>query len=204
MNTIQNSLTATAIAAALSLSLSGVAVAEVSPAAQKADALMLATNDRMDEAGDAVSDTWITTKVKSTLLAEDATPGMDIEVETKDGVVSLSGTVAGAHAVSQGDQDNSLVKPGPVKWLRWHVGARGPLTHGGGNPRAPPHQQKKRRTHTHNVGSELVPARRRLSSRPGKSARPPVPARDPGSRTQGRGQRRNVQVLHAAVDPQSC
>ena len=32
--------------------------------------------------------------MKSTLLAEDATPGMDIEVETKDGVVSLSGTVA--------------------------------------------------------------------------------------------------------------
>ena len=55
---------------------------------------MLATNDTMKEAGDATSDTWITTKVKSSLLAEDATPGMDIEVETKNGVVSLSGTVA--------------------------------------------------------------------------------------------------------------
>ncbi len=94
MNTIQKSLTATAIAAALSLPMAGVAFADVNAAVQKTDALMLATNDRVEKAGDAVSDTWITTKVKSTLLAEDATPGMDIEVETKDGVVSLSGTVA--------------------------------------------------------------------------------------------------------------
>ncbi|MBF6623327.1 MAG: BON domain-containing protein [Pseudomonas stutzeri] len=113
MNTIQNSLTATAIAAALSLSLSGVAVAEVSPAAQKADALMLATNDRMDEAGDAVSDTWITTKVKSTLLAEDATPGMDIEVETKDGVVSLSGTVA-----TEAEREVAISKAKGIKGVR--------------------------------------------------------------------------------------
>lgn len=94
MNTIQKSLTATAIAAALSLPMAGVAFADINAAVQKTDALMLATNDRVEKAGDAVSDTWITTKVKSTLLAEDATPGMDIEVETKDGVVSLSGTVA--------------------------------------------------------------------------------------------------------------
>ncbi len=113
MNTIQNSLTATAIAAALSLSLAGVAVAEVSPAAQKADALMLATNDRMDEAGDAVSDTWITTKVKSTLLAEDATPGMDIEVETKDGVVSLSGTVA-----TEAEREVAISKAKGIKGVR--------------------------------------------------------------------------------------
>ncbi len=113
MNTIQNPLTATAIAAALSLSLSGVAVAEVSPAAQKADALMLATNDRMDEAGDAVSDTWITTKVKSTLLAEDATPGMDIEVETKDGVVSLSGTVA-----TEAEREVAISKAKGIKGVR--------------------------------------------------------------------------------------
>ena len=82
MNTIQKSLTATAIAAALSLPVAGVAFADATSAAQKADTLMLATNDRVEKAGDAVSDTWITTKVKSSLLADDATPGMDIEVET--------------------------------------------------------------------------------------------------------------------------
>ncbi|MCG6540621.1 BON domain-containing protein [Pseudomonas sp. KSR10] len=94
MNMIQNSLTAAAVAAALSLPMAGAAFADITPALDKADTVMLATNDTMKEAGDATSDTWITTKVKSVLLVEDATPGMDIEVETKDGVVSLSGTVA--------------------------------------------------------------------------------------------------------------
>ncbi|OYW87245.1 MAG: hypothetical protein B7Z23_14040 [Pseudomonadales bacterium 32-61-5] len=74
---------------------------------------MLATNDRMDEAGDAVSDTWITTKVKSTLLAEDATPGMDIEVETKDGVVSLSGTVA-----TEAEREVAISKAKGIKGVR--------------------------------------------------------------------------------------
>src|SRR5690606_41337141 len=102
MNTIQKSLTATAIAAALSLPMAGAAFADVNPAVQKTDTLMLAANDNVEKAGDAVSDTWITTKVKSTLLAEDATPGMDIEVETKVGVFSLSGTAA-----TEADRDTS-------------------------------------------------------------------------------------------------
>lgn len=45
-------------------------------------------------AGDAVSDGWITTKVKSTLLFSRNVSGMDINVDTKDGVVSLKGAVA--------------------------------------------------------------------------------------------------------------
>lgn len=94
MNKIQNSLTAVAAAVALSLPMAGAAFADTAPVLDDANTVMLATNNTMKEAGDATSDTWITTKVKSSLLAEDATPGMDIEVETKDGVVSLSGTVA--------------------------------------------------------------------------------------------------------------
>ncbi|MGB3393140.1 MAG: BON domain-containing protein [Stenotrophomonas sp.] len=39
------------------------------------------------------SDTWITTKVKAELLATKNVSGMDIKVETVNGVVSLSGTV---------------------------------------------------------------------------------------------------------------
>lgn len=113
MNTIQKSLTATAIAAALSLPVAGVAFADATSAAQKADALMLATNDRVEEAGDAVSDTWITTKVKSSLLADDATPGMDIEVETKDGVVSLSGTVA-----TEAEREMAINKAKGIKGVR--------------------------------------------------------------------------------------
>lgn len=46
-----------------------------------------------DEAGDAVSDAWITTKVKSSLMYTRNVDGTDISVETKNGVVTLSGTV---------------------------------------------------------------------------------------------------------------
>lgn len=39
------------------------------------------------------SDTWITTKVKADLLATEDVSGLDIKVETVNGVVSLSGRV---------------------------------------------------------------------------------------------------------------
>ena len=74
---------------------------------------MLAANETMKEAGDATSDTWITTKVKSALLAEDATPGMDIEVETKDGIVSLSGTVA-----TEAEREAAINKAKTIKGVR--------------------------------------------------------------------------------------
>ncbi|AMJ58417.1 MULTISPECIES: BON domain-containing protein [Stenotrophomonas] len=40
------------------------------------------------------TDTWITTKVKAELLTTKDVSGMEIKVETVNGVVSLSGTVA--------------------------------------------------------------------------------------------------------------
>lgn len=46
-----------------------------------------------DTAGDAVSDAAITTKVKTQLLADDATDGLDIDVDTENGVVTLVGNV---------------------------------------------------------------------------------------------------------------
>ena len=42
----------------------------------------------------AVTDTWVTTKVKSTLLYSSNVAGSDITVSTNQGVVSLKGTVA--------------------------------------------------------------------------------------------------------------
>lgn len=39
------------------------------------------------------TDTWITTKVKSSLLADSNVSGLDIEVETVNGVVTLRGQV---------------------------------------------------------------------------------------------------------------
>ena len=52
------------------------------------------TNEQpMSQAGEAVTDTWITTKVKSDLLATKDVSGSEIKVDTKDGVVTLTGNV---------------------------------------------------------------------------------------------------------------
>lgn len=45
------------------------------------------------ESSQPVSDTWITTKVKTELLAAKDVSGLKIDVDTVNGVVSLSGTV---------------------------------------------------------------------------------------------------------------
>lgn len=47
-----------------------------------------------DDAGDAISDAWITSKVKSTYLYSRHLDGLDISVETKAGQVQLGGAVA--------------------------------------------------------------------------------------------------------------
>lgn len=44
-----------------------------------------------EEAGEAVSDGWITTQVKTKLLADDEIKGLDINVSTTDGRVVLAG-----------------------------------------------------------------------------------------------------------------
>ncbi|MCC4587942.1 BON domain-containing protein [Xanthomonas melonis] len=48
----------------------------------------------MNESKKPVTDTWITTKVKADLLATDNVSGTDVKVETKNGIVMLTGTVA--------------------------------------------------------------------------------------------------------------
>ncbi|MCR6663300.1 MAG: BON domain-containing protein [Luteimonas sp.] len=60
------------------------------PALQGNDALYSADASRSDQ---PVDDTWITTKVKSSLLADSDVSGLDINVETVNGVVTLSGQV---------------------------------------------------------------------------------------------------------------
>lgn len=64
-----------------------VAAAKPSSAGTKAEVAAF-------EAKHTVSDTWITTKVKSTLAYSSNVDGSDISVATKDGVVTLSGKVA--------------------------------------------------------------------------------------------------------------
>ncbi|WP_231422623.1 BON domain-containing protein [Pseudomonas sp. Leaf59] len=59
------------------------------------------TKGAAHDAGEATSDTWITTKVKADLVTEKGIPGTDIKVETNKGVVSLSSTAAVTAAQKQ-------------------------------------------------------------------------------------------------------
>ena len=61
-------------------------------------------NNGMDDGMDSEqpgSDTWITTKVKSSLLADSNVAGLDIDVETVNGVVTLTGQVEEATQVTE-------------------------------------------------------------------------------------------------------
>ncbi|WP_263144702.1 BON domain-containing protein [Pseudomonas sp. RIT-PI-AD] len=81
---------ALAAAATLSLSMANAAMAAQAPAHSP----MVVAANTVDKTEEAVSDTWITSKVKSTFVAEKELSALDIKVETNKGVVSLSGTVA--------------------------------------------------------------------------------------------------------------
>jgi osmotically-inducible protein OsmY len=58
-----------------------------------ADKVAAATERAADKAGMAVDDATITTKVKSAVFAEPGLKSLQIGVDTKDGVVTLSGAV---------------------------------------------------------------------------------------------------------------
>ncbi len=78
-------------AAALGLPLGNAAFADELGA--PVQSMQLAASETVDKAEEAVTDTWITSKVKSSFLADDSISGLDIKVETNQGVVSLSGVV---------------------------------------------------------------------------------------------------------------
>ncbi|SER88486.1 BON domain-containing protein [Halopseudomonas bauzanensis] len=50
--------------------------------------------DKADQAGAAISDAWISSKVKSSFLFNNSLDGLDISVDTKGGQVTLGGQVA--------------------------------------------------------------------------------------------------------------
>ena len=52
-------------------------------------------------AGDAVADAAVTAKVKTAFLADTDVKGLQIDVDTKDGVVTLNGAVTGATNVDK-------------------------------------------------------------------------------------------------------
>lgn len=72
-----------------------------------ADRLATKADRAAHKAHNRVSDTWITTKVKSQLLADSGVSGTDVHVKTRNGVVALSGTLPTA---AQRDQAVELTK----------------------------------------------------------------------------------------------
>ena len=63
----------------------------MAPSMAASDA-MAATENAMSKAGDAVGDAAITGKVKTKFLADPDVKGLSIDVDTKDGVVTLNGS----------------------------------------------------------------------------------------------------------------
>lgn len=66
-----------------------------------------------NDSSQPVGDTWITTKVKADLLATENVSGLDIKVETVDGVVTLSGAVA-----SKAQKDKAIAVAKQIKGVK--------------------------------------------------------------------------------------
>jgi len=64
-------------------------------------ATLAKSNQGFEEASQAGSDAFITTKVKSKILADSLSRGFDVNVKTEDGVVILSGSLANREAIQR-------------------------------------------------------------------------------------------------------
>lgn len=95
------------LAASLLAGVVGVAMAGNPPATQDTGG-----KDKVleRESGQPVDDTWITTKVKADLLATEDVSGLELNVETVEGVVSLSGEVD-----SQAEADRAVAVAKGIK-----------------------------------------------------------------------------------------
>ncbi len=101
-------------ALAVSLSLGTVMLASQAMAAEDPPKN---THAATHESEEPVTDTWITTKVKSDLLASDGVPGTDISVNTVNGTVTLGGTVK-----SKAEHDKAIAVTKGIKGVK-HVDA---------------------------------------------------------------------------------
>ena len=63
------------------------------PAPSQTDTIKAQAKTAADRVGKEISDTWITTKVQAMYFLDKEVKGMDIDVTTQRGVVTLSGTV---------------------------------------------------------------------------------------------------------------
>ncbi len=81
------------LAAALGLGLS-----DANGAAADAASAMPTTTSRTER---VMSDSWITTKVKSEIMKSSLAKGFDVKVTTLHGIVTLRGTLASTDAIDQ-------------------------------------------------------------------------------------------------------
>lgn len=73
-------------------------------AGEKMDRAAADMSRQADKAGDAMSDAAITTKVKTAIFAEPGLKAMQINVDTANGVVTLTGTVDAPQLIDQAKQ----------------------------------------------------------------------------------------------------
>lgn len=93
MKTPISALSTLALASVISLGCASFATA--TPAVESPNGETAMSSDQ------PVTDTWITTKVKSELATTDGVKSMDIEVKTVNGVVTLTGVLATDIAVKK-------------------------------------------------------------------------------------------------------
>lgn len=103
----QPSDTAVQKAEAAAQSIKGVKDVDVSGLKVDGDA---ASDDESASVGEAVSDGWITTKVKAELATTDGVSSNDVSVTTHDGVVTLTGVLESDTAVQKAEAAAKSVK----------------------------------------------------------------------------------------------
>ncbi len=100
--TLRNALVLTALAAALGAGHAYAAGTDASSTSSASTAVK--KTERV------VSDSWITTKVKSELLADSGTKAFKVSVKTKRGVVALNGALPTQESIDQVKQIAEKVK----------------------------------------------------------------------------------------------
>jgi hyperosmotically inducible protein len=98
-----------ALAVALAAPLASAANDAADGAAKQTATKQTATKQTQADASSQqpVEDSWITTKVKADLLVDDQTKGLDINVSTTNGVVTLAGRL---DSVAQVDKAVSIAR----------------------------------------------------------------------------------------------
>lgn len=106
---VDNKLLVDLAAAARPKGTSGKVMDKTKDAGEKtkegAEKAVAKTKEGLSKTGEVITDGWITTRVKGKFVGDDLMKGSDVNVDTKDHVVTLRGTVvsaaARAHAVAQ-------------------------------------------------------------------------------------------------------